>query len=168
MTLAIDKGFLKDLGKLEKSVYNRVAEVFGEFDASTHTGLHLEKVTNVRNPRFGSIRIDQAWRGIVLTPVTGDVYTLLKVLHHDDAHAWARRHPAPAQRPTGQQPTERFVVTKRRWVHGCGPFIASRYLVLRDAVDTCQRVRQLLTCDLGVVMGLHVNEEHVGQAKRSR
>ena len=90
-TLAIDKGFLKDLGKLEKPVYNRVTEVFDEFDAATHTGLHLEKIANARNPRFRSIRIDQSWRGIVLAPVTGDVYTLLKVLHHDDAYAWAQR-----------------------------------------------------------------------------
>lgn len=35
MPLAIDKGFLKDLGRLEKPVYNRVTEVFDEFDAAT-------------------------------------------------------------------------------------------------------------------------------------
>ena len=35
MPLAIDKGFLNDLGKLEKPVYNRVTEVFDEFDAAT-------------------------------------------------------------------------------------------------------------------------------------
>ena len=101
MPLAIDKGFLKDLGKLEKSVYNRVTEVFDEFDAATHTGLHLEKIVNARNPRFRSIRIDQAWRGIVLAPVTGDVYTLLKVLHHDDAYAWAERSNVSVNSATG-------------------------------------------------------------------
>ena len=100
-TLAIDKGFLKDLGKLEKPVYNRVTEVFDEFDAATHTGLHLEKIANARNPRFRSIRIDQAWRGIVLAPVTGDVYTLLKVLHHDDAYAWAQRRNVSVNSATG-------------------------------------------------------------------
>jgi len=101
MPLAIDKGFLKDLGKLEKSVYNRVTEVFDEFDAATHTGLHLEKIVNARNPRFRSIRIDQAWRGVVLAPVTGDVYTLLKVLHHDDAYAWAERSNVSVNSATG-------------------------------------------------------------------
>jgi hypothetical protein len=90
-TLAIDKGFLKDLGKLEKPVYKRVTEVFDKLEAATHTGIHLEPVANARNPRFQSIRIDQAWRGIVLAPISGDVYTLLKVLHHDDAYAWAQR-----------------------------------------------------------------------------
>lgn len=101
MPLAIDKGFLKDLGKLEKPVYNRVTEVFDEFDAATHTGLHLEKIANARNPRFRSIRIDQAWRGIVLAPETGDVYTLLKVLHHDDAYAWAQRSNISVNSATG-------------------------------------------------------------------
>jgi hypothetical protein len=101
MPLAIDKGFLKDLGKLEKPVYNRVTEVFDEFDAATHTGLHLEKIANSRNPRFRSIRIDQAWRGIVLAPATGDVYTLLKVLHHDDAYAWAQRSNVSVNSATG-------------------------------------------------------------------
>ena len=38
-TLAIDKGFITDLAKMEKPVAKRVAEVFDEFDAATHTGL---------------------------------------------------------------------------------------------------------------------------------
>ncbi|MFA1705969.1 UvrD-helicase domain-containing protein [Mycobacterium intracellulare] len=101
MPLAIDKGFLKDLGKLEKPVYNRVIEVFDEFDAATHTGLHLEKIANARNPRFRSIRIDQSWRGIVLAPNNGDVYTLLKVLPHDDAYAWAQRSNVSVNSATG-------------------------------------------------------------------
>jgi hypothetical protein len=100
-TLAIDKGFLSDLVELEKPVRKRVTEVFDEFDAATHTGLHLEKINNARNPRFRSIRIDQAWRGIVLAPETGDVYTLLKVLHHDDAYAWAQRSNVSVNTATG-------------------------------------------------------------------
>lgn len=39
-TLAIDKGFITDLSKMEKAVAKRVAEVFDEFDAATHTGWH--------------------------------------------------------------------------------------------------------------------------------
>jgi len=100
-TLAIDRGFLGDLAKLEKPIVKRVTEVFDEFDAATHAGLHLEKIANARNPRFRSIRIDQAWRGIVLAPVTGDVYTLLKVLHHDDAYAWAQRRNVSVNTATG-------------------------------------------------------------------
>lgn len=100
-TLAIDRGFLGDLAKLEKPIVKRVTEVFDEFDAATHTGLHLEKINNARNPRFRSIRIDQSWRGIVLTPARGDVYTLLKVLPHDDAYAWAQRRNVSVNTATG-------------------------------------------------------------------
>ncbi|OBI24093.1 UvrD-helicase domain-containing protein [Mycobacterium sp. E2497] len=100
-TLAIDKGFLSDLVKLEKPVAKRVTEVFDEFDTATHTGLHLEKINNARNPRFRSIRIDQSWRGILLAPETGDVYTLLKVLPHDDAYDWAQRSNISVNKATG-------------------------------------------------------------------
>lgn len=100
-TLAIDKGFLGDLVKLEKPVAKRVTEVFDEFDAATHTGLHLEKINNARNPRFRSIRIDQSWRGIVLAPEQGDVFTLLKVLPHNDAYAWAQRRNVSVNTATG-------------------------------------------------------------------
>jgi hypothetical protein len=100
-SLAIDRGFISDLAKLEKPVVKRVTEVFDEFDSATHTGLHLEKIANARNPRFRSIRIDQAWRGIVLAPINGDVYTLLKVLHHDDAYAWAQRSNVSVNTATG-------------------------------------------------------------------
>lgn len=100
-TLAIDKGFLSDLVKLEKPVAKRVTEVFDEFEEATHTGLHLEKINNARNPRFRSIRIDQSWRGIVLAPEQGDVYTLFKVLPHDDAYAWAQRSNVSVNTATG-------------------------------------------------------------------
>ncbi|WP_267618770.1 UvrD-helicase domain-containing protein [Gordonia bronchialis] len=100
-TLAIDKGFITDLAKMEKAVAKRVAEVFDEFDSATHTGLHLEKIANARNSRFRSIRIDQSWRGIVLAPDTGDVYTLLKVLPHDDAYQWAQRKNISVNSATG-------------------------------------------------------------------
>ena len=54
--------------KLEKPVAGRVAELFDEFEAATHTGLHPKKIDNARNSRFRSIRIDQSSRGILLAP----------------------------------------------------------------------------------------------------
>jgi hypothetical protein len=42
--LAIDKGLLADLVKLEKPVAKRVTEVFDEFDTATHAGPHFEKI----------------------------------------------------------------------------------------------------------------------------
>lgn len=100
-TLAIDRDFLLDFAKLEQSVQARVSEVFEKFDSATHTGLHLEKIKNARNPQFRSIRITQFWRGIVLAPKSGDTFTLLKVLPHDDAYTWAERRDVSVNQITG-------------------------------------------------------------------
>jgi len=100
--LGIDKGFLREFANLEKPVQDRVTEVFGKFEQVTHSGLHLEKINNARDSRFRSIRIDQFWRGIVLAPESGDTYTLLKVLPHDDAYNWAQRRSASVNAATGR------------------------------------------------------------------
>ena len=99
--LALDKGVFVDIAKADKAVAKKVGEVFGEFEAATHTGLHLEPIKNARNPRYRSIRIDRGWRGIVLAPDKGDIYTLLKVLPHDDAYQWAVRTNISVNSATG-------------------------------------------------------------------
>lgn len=100
--LGIDRDFLLGFAALEKAVQSRVLEVFSKFEAATHSGLHLEKISNVRDDRFRSIRIDRFWRGVVLAPDSGDTYTLLKVLPHDDAYAWARRRRVSVNAATGR------------------------------------------------------------------
>ncbi|MGW9565164.1 UvrD-helicase domain-containing protein [Prescottella equi] len=99
--LGIDRGFFAEYGRLEKPLQERIADVFVKFEAATHTGIHLEKIRDARNPRFRSIRIDQFYRGIVLAPESGDAYTLLTVRPHDDAYTWARRRDMSVNRATG-------------------------------------------------------------------
>ena len=48
-----------------------------------------------------SVRIDDAWRGIVLKPERGNVFLLLWVDRHDDAYAWAARHRCAINGATG-------------------------------------------------------------------
>jgi superfamily I DNA/RNA helicase len=100
--LAIDREFLQDYTKLDKPVQTLVNDVFGKFEAATHTGIHLEPVQNAKDKRFRTIRINQFWRGVVLAPETGDVYTLLKVLPHDDAYEWASRRRASVNGASGR------------------------------------------------------------------
>jgi UvrD/REP helicase N-terminal domain len=88
--LGIGVEFLHEFGKLEPSVRRRTVEAVEKFSAHTHAGLHLEKLTNPRDARVRTIRIDQFWRGVVLAPERGDQYVLLRVLPHDDAIDWAR------------------------------------------------------------------------------
>ena len=100
--LAIDKDFLQDYAALERPVQAKIGEVFSKFETATHTGLHLEPVHNARDPRFHTIRINQFWRGVVLAPDKGEVYTLLKVLPHDKAYEWAQRRKASVNGATGR------------------------------------------------------------------
>lgn len=71
-TLGIAREFLREFGKLQRSVQDRVYETFAKFEEATFAGIHLETIRNVRDPRLRSIRIDQFWRGIVLAPTSGD------------------------------------------------------------------------------------------------
>lgn len=99
--LGIDRDFLWEFGKLERAIQEKVHASFAKFEQATHAGMHLEKINNVRDARLRSIRIDQSWRGIVLAPESGDSYTLLKVLPHDDAYDWACRRRVSVNRATG-------------------------------------------------------------------
>jgi len=89
--LGIHRDFVRDLLTLPRQIQERVADVFDKFEGSTFAGIHLEKLAQVRDPRLMSIRITQDWRGIVLAPDQGDIYSLLKVMKHDDAYDWAKR-----------------------------------------------------------------------------
>lgn len=87
--LGIAKDFLVGYGKLEKTVQRSVLDAIEKFSEHTHAGLHLEKLANARDRRIRTIRISKFWRGVVLAPEKGDEYTLLTVLPHDDAIAFA-------------------------------------------------------------------------------
>ncbi|MFD0851215.1 UvrD-helicase domain-containing protein [Actinomadura adrarensis] len=89
--LGIHRDFLEDLIDLERPVQRKVLSAIRKFEQATHASIHLEKLANVRDDRLKSIRIDRSVRGIVLAPESGDHFTLMKVLPHDDAYAWAAR-----------------------------------------------------------------------------
>jgi superfamily I DNA/RNA helicase len=90
--LAIDKDFLDDYSKLEKSVRTAVKEAIEKFAEHTYAGLHLEKLQTSVDDRIRTIRIDQFWRGVVLAPDSGDTYYLMKVMPHDKAIDYAASH----------------------------------------------------------------------------
>jgi superfamily I DNA/RNA helicase len=100
--LAVHQSFMQDLVRLPRPVQEKVAGVFDKFAAATHAGLHLEKVDNAKDGRLQTIRVDKFWRGVVLAPDSGDTYTLLKVLPHDDAYTWIRRRQVSVNMTNGQ------------------------------------------------------------------
>ncbi|RCW45845.1 UvrD-like helicase family protein [Halopolyspora algeriensis] len=89
-TLGLHRDFLPQYAKLDKSVRDRVDKVFGKFDAHTHAGLHLEKITGAKDSKIRTIRITDFWRGVVVAHDSGSSYLLLNVLPHDKAIEWAR------------------------------------------------------------------------------
>ncbi|MDR7304199.1 DEAD/DEAH box helicase [Haloactinomyces albus] len=89
-TLGLHREFLPQYAKLEKTVRDRVDEVFAKFAAHTHAGVHLEKVTGAKDSRIRTIRITGFWRGVVAAHDSGSSYLLLNVLPHDKATEWAR------------------------------------------------------------------------------
>ncbi|MBL7499508.1 DEAD/DEAH box helicase [Frankia sp. CNm7] len=100
--LGIDRDFLLDFARLDKPVREKVTDTFAKFERATHAGVHLEKIVNARDDRLRTIRIDQFWRGVVLAPDDGDLFTLLKVLPHDDAYHWAQRRRVSVNAATGR------------------------------------------------------------------
>ncbi|MEU1289308.1 UvrD-helicase domain-containing protein [Kitasatospora sp. NPDC005856] len=99
-TLGMHRDFLMEFAALEKPVQRRVFETFEKFTEATHSGVHLEKLTNQRDPRIRTIRITDFWRGVVLKADRGDGYLLLKVLPHDKANDWACKHRASVNAAT--------------------------------------------------------------------
>ena len=65
------------------------------------SGINYELIKQAREKNYRSVRIDQAYRCIVLAPEEGNIYCLLWVDHHDDAYDWARRTHVAVNRKSG-------------------------------------------------------------------
>lgn len=89
--LAVGVEFLAEFAKLQPPVRRQTIDALTKFAEHTHAGMHLEKLTNMRDDRVRTIRITDYWRGVVLAPTSGDRFVLLRVMGHDEAVDWARR-----------------------------------------------------------------------------
>jgi len=89
--VAIADDFLDAFSEIPKSKQKKVRRFLQKFRADpTSSGINYEKIEAARDPKLRSVRIDQAYRGIVMKPDAGNVYMLMWVAHHDDAYQWAR------------------------------------------------------------------------------
>jgi hypothetical protein len=71
----------------QQAKVSRFVEKFRENPAGV--GINYERIAQARDKNLRSVRIDDAYRGIVLRPEKGNVYVLLWVDHHDEAYRWA-------------------------------------------------------------------------------
>ena len=102
MQVALADTFWTSFARLPKAQTKKVVEFVTKFrQAADSSGINYEKIKNAAQPSFRSVRIDQAYRGIVLKPDTGRTYVLLWVDHHDDAYAWAERTRCEVHPDTG-------------------------------------------------------------------
>src|SRR3954465_4520591 len=90
-TLVFAKQFLDDFPKLEPPVRQKVRELPDKFENAATSGVHLEKLNAQKDDRVRTVRVDQFWRGVVVRLGEGR-YALLRVLAHDNAIDWAKRH----------------------------------------------------------------------------
>lgn len=100
--VALSQDFLLQLAKLPSSVQSKVMKWAIQFQTDpTSPGINYENINGARDSNLKSVRLDRDWRGIVFKPVSGDVYVLLYVDHHDDAYRWAEKRKLAINPVTG-------------------------------------------------------------------
>lgn len=100
--VALGDGFLQAFAAIPRAQQKAVMSFVSKFRANPRApGINYETIRNARESNFRSVRIDQNYRGIVLSPEQGNVYILLWVDKHDEAYAWAMRHRCKIHPTTG-------------------------------------------------------------------
>ena len=100
--VAIASDFLSAFSKIPRKQQNKVMDFIDKFrDNPMSSGINYEKINSAKDGNLRSVRIDNTYRAIVLSPETGNVYLLLWVDHHDAAYDWASRRVCNIHPETG-------------------------------------------------------------------
>jgi superfamily I DNA/RNA helicase/mRNA-degrading endonuclease RelE of RelBE toxin-antitoxin system len=100
MKVAISSDFFTALAKLPKTQLGKTIKLVDKFKNNPKSpGLNYEKLHFA--PNMHSIRVDGAYRCIVMSPQKDDVYILLWVDNHDEAYDWAKKHRCMVNPETG-------------------------------------------------------------------
>jgi len=90
--IALSKDFWESYSRLPKPQQKKVRDFAEKFQRDpTSSGINFERVHDAVDPKVRSVRIDQAYRAIVIHPPKGDVYLCVWVDHHDDAYRWVAK-----------------------------------------------------------------------------
>ena len=88
--VAISSDFFNSVLKLPRAQQDKAVKLMETFRQNPKSpGINYETIQVARDKNLRSVRIDQAYRAIVLAPEKGDVYILLWADLHDDAYQWA-------------------------------------------------------------------------------
>ena len=89
--VAFGSDFLKSFSAVPRNQQQKVMSFVDKFQENPRSSaINYETISDFRDKKLRSIRIDLAWRGIILKPDDGNIYILLWVDHHDKAYRWAR------------------------------------------------------------------------------
>lgn len=100
--LALSDDFLTAYSRLPQALQKKTREFMDRFRENPKSAaIHYEPIKDMRDKRVRTVRIDLAYRAIVLHPDRGDTYLMLWVDHHDEAMEWARRKVFEVNETTG-------------------------------------------------------------------
>lgn len=100
--VAIYDEFLDAFAKIPRAQQKKVSRFMRKFRSDpTNPSINYETISTFRDPNMRTVRIDQAYRAVVLKPTKGNVYVLLWVDHHDDAMDWAKNKRVSIHPDTG-------------------------------------------------------------------
>lgn len=100
--VAISSDFLTAFARLPRQVQGKVTEFVNKFrNNPMSSGINYEKLNSGIDKKIFSVRIDDAYRGIVVRQQEVGVYLLLWVDHHDEAYQWAARKRCEVNPKTG-------------------------------------------------------------------
>jgi superfamily I DNA/RNA helicase/mRNA-degrading endonuclease RelE of RelBE toxin-antitoxin system len=100
--VALSSDFLNAFADMPKQKQSKVINFVSKFrEDPTRPGINYEKINQAADPNFRSVRIDDAYRSIVLKPEKGNIYILLWVDKHDEAYDWAKRKVCSVHPDTG-------------------------------------------------------------------
>jgi len=89
--VAISSEFFSSVLHLPKAQQDKAVKFMELFRQNPKSpGINYETIQVSRDKNLRSVRIDQAYRAIVLAPEKGNVYILLWADKHDDAYDWAK------------------------------------------------------------------------------
>lgn len=101
-TVAISTDFFTAFAALPRKIQGKVTEFINKFRNNPHApGINFEKIQGAVDGKICSVRIDDAYRGIVVRMEESGVYILLWVDNHDEAYDWAMRKRCDINRETG-------------------------------------------------------------------
>lgn len=100
--VALSETFFSALVKLHPSAQAKVNQLVLKFQNNPKSpGINYETLDALKDKHMRSIRVDQAYRVILLAPKQGNVYLFLWVEHHQKAYEWANRHQCKVNPNTG-------------------------------------------------------------------